>query len=130
MNAENTQRLCSRFPDLYRPMHLDRTQPDSPVLPACYIFECGDGWLDLLYRISHALSAHAESAGLDVVATQVKEKFGMLRIYVDGGDEEVDRLLDDGELESATICEVCGAPGTLSNSGRCSTRCESCRRNG
>ena len=111
-------------------MQLYRSRPHSPPLPASYTFECGDGWLALLYRLSHALSAHAESAGLDVVATQVKEKFGTLRIYVDGGDEEVDRLLDEGELESATICEVCGAPGTLSNSGWCSTRCEPCRRNG
>jgi hypothetical protein len=93
------------------------------------MFECGDGWLTLLYRLSRALSEHADSVGLELVATQVKEKFGMLRIYVDGGDEEVDRLLDEGELESAAICEVCGAPGTLSNGGWCSTRCEPCRRN-
>lgn len=91
-------------------------------------FECGDGWMDLIYRLSQAISTHIGSAGLDVVATQVKEKFGTLRFYVDGGDEEVFRLIDSAEQESATICESCGAPGTLTMKGWCSTLCESCRQ--
>lgn len=79
--------------------------------------------------ISQAISTHIESIGLDIIATQVKEKFGTLRfyVYVDGGDEEVFRLIDAAEQESATICELCGAPGTLVMKGWGSTRCVSCR---
>lgn len=84
--------------------------------------------MDLIYRLSQAISTHTEPIGLDVVATQVKEKFGTLRFYVDGGDEEVFRLIDVAEKESATICEACGAPGTLVSKGWCSTLCESCRQ--
>lgn len=94
---------------------------------ALWGFECGDGWMDLIYSLSQAISTHIESTGSDIVATQVKEKFGTLRFYVDGGDEEVFRLIDTAEQESATICETCGAPGTLVTKGWCSTLCESCR---
>jgi hypothetical protein len=128
MNLENSQRLQSDFPQLYRSQRLDPLRQDSLTLITLWGFECGDGWMDRIYRLSQAISLHAESFGLDIVATQVKEKFGTLRFYVDGGDEEVFRLIDAAEQESATICEVCGAPGTLVMKGWCSTRCESCGR--
>lgn len=95
---------------------------------ALWGFECGDGWTDLIYRLSQAISTYIKPIGLYVVVTQVKEKFGTLRFYVDGGDEEVFRLIDAAEQKSATICEACGAPGTLVMKGWCSTLCESCRR--
>ncbi|TPG50759.1 hypothetical protein EAH75_04835 [Rhodanobacter glycinis] len=107
---------------------LDPVRQDSPTLIALWGFECGDGWTDLIHRLSQAISTHIESIGLDIVATQVKEKFGTLRFYVDGGDEEVFRLIDAAEQESATICELCGAPGALVMKGWCSTRCSSCRQ--
>jgi hypothetical protein len=127
MNSENSQRLQSDFPQLYRLQRLDPLRLDSPTLVGLWGFECGDGWMDLIYRLGQAISAHTESIGLDIVATQVKEKFGTLRFYVDGGDEEIFQLIDAAEHESATICELCGAPGTLVMKGWCSTRCESCR---
>ena len=127
MNPENSQRLQSDFPQLYRLQRLDPLRQDSPTLITHWGFQCGDGWMDLIYRLSQAISAHIESVGLDIVATQVKEKFGALRFYVDGGDEEVFRLIDAAEQESAMICEACGAPGTLVMKGWCSTRCKSCR---
>lgn len=90
-------------------------------------FECGDGWMGLIYRLSQDISTHVESTGLNIVATQVKEKFGTLRFYVDGGDDEVFQLIDAAEKESEAICELCGAPGTLVMTGWCSTLCDSCR---
>lgn len=128
MNPENSQRLQSAFPQLYRLQRLDPLRQDGPNPIALWGFECGDGWMDLIYRLSQAISTHIESIGLDIVATQVKEKFGTLRLYVDGGDEKVFWLIDAAEQESATICEVCGAPGTLVTKGWHSTRCESCRK--
>jgi hypothetical protein len=130
MNPENSGRLQSDFPQLYRSQRLDLLRQDNPTLIALWGFECGDGWTVLIYRLSQAISTHIESIGLDIVATQVKEKFGTLRFYVDGGDEEVFRLIDAAERESATICELCGAPGTLVMKGWCSTRCPSCKHKG
>jgi hypothetical protein len=126
MNSENTAWLRSRFPSLYRPMFLDRTLVDGPMLPDCFIFECGDGWLALLYRLSRTIATHAKSAGLDPIATQVKEKYGALRVYVESGDEEIERLIDAAEIESTLLCEVCGAPGSLMTAGWWSTRCLLC----
>ena len=128
MNPENSQRLQSDFPRLYRSQRLDPFRQDQPTLIALWGFECGDGWIDLIYRLSQAISTYIESIGGDIVATQVKEKFGTLRFYVDGGDEEVFRLIDAAERESATICEACGAPGKFVTKGWCSTLCESCEQ--
>lgn len=46
-----------------------------------------------------------------VVADQVKEKFGTLRFYYSGGDEYVYGIIRMAEAMTAHTCEVCGAPG-------------------
>lgn len=43
-----------------------------------------------------------------VVAVQVKEKFGTLRFYIDGGDETIFGLIRMAESLSAVTCERCG----------------------
>lgn len=89
-------------------------------------FECGDGWVELIAALSTEITAHAKVTGLDTVATQVKEKHGSLRYYVDFGDDEICRLIDEAEEKSESICEVCGKPGRLMRSGWLKTRCEPC----
>lgn len=121
MSPEISARLCCAFPRLYR----DHTQPIAHSLMA-FGFECGDGWADLLHRLSEALVSHAERAGLDIVAVQVKEKYGSLRVYVYGGDDEADRL-EAAEVESESICETCGDPGELHSNGWRVTGCEAHR---
>lgn len=63
-----------------------------------------------------------------VVATQVKEKFGTLRFYYYGGDEYVRGVMNMAEHLSASVCEECGAPGELNDEGWLSTRCKACRK--
>lgn len=47
-----------------------------------------------------------------IVATQVKEKFGTLRFYYDGfGNERIMGMCYMAEALSSSICEVCGNPG-------------------
>lgn len=57
-------------------------------------------------------------------ASQVKEKFGGLRFYVDGGDEVSNRLISFAESLSVKTCEVCGAPGRQRDGGWIKTLCE------
>lgn len=45
-----------------------------------------------------------------VVATQVKEKYGTLRFYYYGGDDVIDGMVSLAESMSAVTCEVCGGP--------------------
>ena len=59
------------------------------------------------------------------IASQVKEKFGGLRFYYDGGDEYIAGLVEMAEVWAENSCEVCGAPGKNSNvRGWLQTLCE------
>jgi hypothetical protein len=75
--------------------------------------EVGAGWA---YLVNKAYDNLPEGSCIDCV----KEKFAELRIYWFPGDgvsrdafSIFDKLLDDIEDESGTICEYCGQPGTL-----------------
>lgn len=59
-----------------------------------------------------------------VVAIQVKEKFGGLRFYYMGGDEYIRGLENMAESMSYRTCEVCGVPGTSTKGGWIRTLCE------
>ncbi len=58
-----------------------------------------------------------------VVATQVKEKFGGLRFYYLGGDSYIRGVIDMAENMSYSICDVCGAVGTPNKDGWIKVRC-------
>lgn len=59
-----------------------------------------------------------------VVAAQIKEKFGTLRFYVGGGDDHTKGAIQMAEAMSAVTCEECGAPGVLSGRGYLRTLCD------
>jgi hypothetical protein len=59
-----------------------------------------------------------------VVATQVKEKYGTLRFYYYGGDEVIDGMVSMAESLSAVTCEKCGAPGKERGGGWILTLCD------
>lgn len=59
-----------------------------------------------------------------VRATQVKEKFGGLRFYYNGGDEYVRGLVTMAEEMSYRICEVCSDKAAPTQGGWIRTLCE------
>ncbi len=59
-----------------------------------------------------------------VIADQVKEKFGTLRFYYHGGDDKVDGMVRMAESMSAVTCETCGAPGQSRGGGWIQTLCD------
>jgi len=63
------------------------------------------------------------------VATQVKEKFGSLRFYYDGGNNLIDGMVWLAEHMSYNICENCGS---IKNIGKTKswiiTLCEDCSK--
>lgn len=61
---------------------------------------------------------------LRVTVVQIKEKFGGLRFYYNGGDEFVDGAVQLAEAICIRTCETCGAPGKLSATGWIKTTCE------
>ena len=66
--------------------------------------------------------------------TQIKEKFGTLRVYTNMTDTFCDGVIAMAESMSATTCEQCGLPGKARNDGWIITLCEKCagdlQRNG
>jgi hypothetical protein len=64
-----------------------------------------------------------------VEACQVKEKFGSLRFYIYGGDDEIRGAISFAQSFSAKICERCGQPGTLHvRGGWFATLCGKCAK--
>ena len=59
-----------------------------------------------------------------VVATQVKEKYGTLRFYYNGGDDTIDGMVRMAEAMSAVTCETCGASGKTLYGGWIRTLCK------
>lgn len=119
MKQELQQKLYDDFPDLYQQRHLSIQASCMP-----WGFDCGEGWFSLIYDLSKKITAIAP----DVQATQVKEKFGGLRFYFSGGNDEVYELVDAAEDESYKICENCGSrDGVTQSKGWIRTECEKCR---
>lgn len=56
--------------------------------------------------------------------SQVKEKFGTLRFYIDGGTKEQYNYITFAEMMSAVTCEECGAPGKRRGGGWVYTACD------
>ena len=106
---------------------------------------CGDGWyflLDVLYfmiqrridRRTYSVAnkyTHEEKEIPQVVCKQVKEKFGQLRNYYDGGDDTISAWVDIVEHMSSHVCEECGGHneyvGTTKN-GWIKTLCTTCAK--
>lgn len=102
MKEELELKLVKKYPTLY-------SQYKGDVRKTCMAWglTCGDGW----YEIIDELSAKLEPYG--VVAAQVKEKFGGLRFYLEsypeGKWEEIQQLIQNAEMKSLAICEICGS---------------------
>jgi hypothetical protein len=61
-----------------------------------------------------------------VVAAQVKEKFGTLRFYFDGGDGYCRGVISMMEVMSGKTCMYCGNPGKVRTGGWLQALCDSC----
>ena len=100
-----------------------------PVLfSKCRSFTCGHGWFDLLDTLCKQITEAVEAGAPPAYATQVKEKFGTLRFYFFGGNEEIEKLVKAAVEASAATCEECGAgeAGMSALGGFYRTRCPSC----
>lgn len=60
----------------------------------------------------------------EFIASQVKEKFGTLRFYYEGGDDYISAIINFAESESCHTCEVCGRRGKTRHGGWIRTLCD------
>jgi hypothetical protein len=128
MNKENTEKLFTDFPRLFKGKDLG-----MHANLMCFGFEFGDGWFDLIYQLCVDLDAEYQKlspeniadAGEDgYIVFQAKEKFGGLRFYTDSGTDEMHKLIDVAENKSFTICEYCGKAGKTRGGGWIKTLCD------
>ena len=127
MKKENDELLCARYPKIFCDRHGDMTKTLM-----CWGFECGDGWFEILDTACSQIQVHLDK-NLDVhqvVAVQIKEKFGTLRFYYDGGDDTVQDIVDAAEQATHTTCELCGQRGTTRGGGWIQTLCDECNLDG
>lgn len=129
MRDELDRQLCERYPKIFAERFLD-----MQATAMCWGFEHGDGWYAIIDRLCANIQSHLDWVNRDgekvtqVVAEQVKEKFGTLRFYYRGGDEYIRGLVSMAESMSGFTCEDCGAPGKTDGSGWISTLCETHRK--
>ncbi|NJO18551.1 MAG: hypothetical protein HC877_23320 [Thioploca sp.] len=80
-------------------------------------FEIDEGWSslldDLLYKIQEEYNNFTEEEKEIWSIQQIKEKFGGLRFYYTGGNDNIHNFVKEAELKSFKICELTGLPGKL-----------------
>jgi hypothetical protein len=132
MSPEKDLLLRQRYPKIFKVSEHN----DEPL--DMWGFECDDGWFELIDTLCSKIQSHVDWRSkniqdvtiletLQVVAQQVKEKFGGLRFYVNGGDDVTDAFISFAETMSMKICEVCGQSGKQQGDrGWIHTACDPC----
>ncbi len=99
-------------------------------------FAVGQGWWPIIEALCDQISHHVKWKNEQkekynrgqgcppVTVAQIKEKFGGLRFYYDGGDDTVDGMVRMAESWAARHCEECGKPGESRSGGWIRTLCD------
>jgi hypothetical protein len=96
-------------------------------------FAIGAGWWPIIESLCENIQSHTDWWNKNretrpvveqVVVEQIKEKFGGLRFYYQGGDDYVRGLVQMAEAWAAHSCENCGAPGKRRGGGWIRTLCD------
>lgn len=90
-----------------------------PIKSAGY-FGVGPGWYGILKRLIEDLI----ELGWNKQICQVKEKFGGLRFYINGGSEDIFKRIHLAESASYITCEKCGELGEIRGGGWIQTLCD------
>jgi hypothetical protein len=96
-------------------------------------FAVGAGWWPIIESLCANIQSHTDWWNKNretrpvveqVVVEQIKEKFGGLRFYYQGGDDYIRGLVQMAESWASHSCEECGAPGTRRSSSWIRTLCD------
>jgi hypothetical protein len=104
MNREEMNQFLESIDGLINGWKID----DTPVKDA-YFFDIDEGW----YPLVKELIVDLINLNWDKQVCQVKEKFGGLRFYINGGSDDIFKRITKAENDSYEICEVTGKPGKL-----------------
>ncbi len=122
MKVELQNKLFNKYPEIFVNKY------KSPhEFPMAFGIETDDGWFWLLDGLCESIQSYITLNNKSQIrAMQVKEKFGGLKFYHDGGygygwensepedtlemdsSEYIDGMISVAEYLSGTICEICG----------------------
>lgn len=105
MKDELDKKLVKKYPKIFA----DRYKSMQETC-MCWGFEHNDGWYNLINNLCEMIQHHLDHNCKDseihqVVADQVKEKYGTLCFYYHGGDEYISGLVAMASHLSGSICE-------------------------
>ena len=120
MKHETELELVKKYPKILRDYRGDPMQ----TCMAFGIETDGDGWNNLLDKCMEKLQYFCDLCSINdrevqVVANQIKEKFGTLSFYISVYDANtiessiIDDIITEAEIRSAHTCEVTGKNGTV-----------------
>ncbi len=107
-------------------------------------FAVGKGWYPILEKLCSNIQSHIDhvnsrreylltknedndvipDAVPQVTVAQIKEKFGGLRFYYEGGDEQIHGMVRMAEAWADVACEECGGIGKRRHGGWVRTLCD------
>lgn len=124
MNEINTKYLLEKYPKIFIQHSLS---PQKTAM--CWLFECGDGWFWLIKHLCAQLQWDIDRNEYpQIEATQVKEKFGSLRFYVNNSNNEQSAMITLSERLSEFICEDCGSTDNVTQTrGYIRSLCKKCQ---
>jgi hypothetical protein len=89
-----------------------------------------EGWWPIIETLCANIQHHIDwknrqsEVVAQVTVAQIKEKFGGLRFYYEGGDDRISGMVCMAEAWAAHSCETCGAPGKSRDGGWIKTLCD------
>lgn len=126
MNNQLEKQLFEKYPKIF-------AGKDMPITENLMSFgcECDDGWYWLIDNLCNTIQQYIDNNKhlnvSQVIATQVKEKYGGLRFYTLNSDDYVDGMIALAEAYSLQICEECGSTeDVFQTTGWVKTICKKC----
>ena len=113
------KRLTEKYPAMF-------SQPYGGVA-------CGAGWWPIIESLCANIQSHINWWNKNhekhpvieqVVVMQIKEKFGGLRFYYEGGDDVIGGMVRMAESWADKTCEICGVPATKKTTGWIKNVCD------
>ena len=125
MSPELDAKLVEKYPNIFSGRF---GSPQETLM--CFGFEHGDGWYNIIDKLCGDIQSHIDWYNRDgekvpqLVAVQVKEKFGSLRFYTGPSTDYIRGMITMAESMSEVTCEVCGSPGIKRGGGWIKTLCD------
>lgn len=114
MDAALQEQLYQRYPAIFSERHLPQEETSM-----CWGIQTKDGWYHLIDALCAQLQWETDHNGApQIVATQIKEKFGTLRFHAHDESERQDAMIRLASKLSSRLCDTCGAPGSIVQIGR------------